>query len=326
MYGTLGPVPKIDPPLPKRKLTRRYAADARTSHLLTGDDLAAANAERSPSEQLHQTPKCGGRLSTKKQWTDLKQAERDKGLALSDTCSHPAGYGTDHFGFGYCKFHGGNTPAGRKAGARAMGREIIAHQKAKFGGSADDINITAEEALLEEVRRSVAMVRWLEERIGMWEIDEDDRLATSLPPLSNQPDSPDLVPDPAGVGNTDPSQSQPLATRSTVASRPELAGLPSLQTITFKGTPTITDQAAWLLLYRDERAHMTKVAKMTLDAGIAERLVRVAENQGAMLATAIRHVLHALNLTPDQAALVPQVVPAILRSVSTGVIKGEVVA
>lgn len=30
-------------------------------------------------------------------------------------CKKPAGMGTDHLGFGYCKFHTGSTPGGVKA-------------------------------------------------------------------------------------------------------------------------------------------------------------------------------------------------------------------
>lgn len=36
------------------------------------------------------------------------------------TCRKVAGYGTDHLGFGSCKFHGGSTPNGRKSAARAQ--------------------------------------------------------------------------------------------------------------------------------------------------------------------------------------------------------------
>ena len=39
------------------------------------------------------------------------------------TCTRPAGWGTDHPGFGQCKLHGGSTQSGTKAAAE---RQAIA--------------------------------------------------------------------------------------------------------------------------------------------------------------------------------------------------------
>ena len=41
------------------------------------------------------------------------------------TCKRPAGAGTDHPGFGNCKLHGGSTPGGAKAAAKAEGRWLL---------------------------------------------------------------------------------------------------------------------------------------------------------------------------------------------------------
>lgn len=62
---------------------------------------------------------------------------------------------------------------------------------------------------------------------------------------------------------------------------------------------------------------MVKTAKMTIDAGLSTRMVRIAEQQGEMLSTAIRAILDALHLTQDQLTLVPQIVPQILRQVAS---------
>lgn len=229
----------------------------------THPDREEINADRPPSSRVAEYAMCGARL-------------KKDGKFTGDTCTQKAGFGTDHPGYGGCKFHAGLTAAGKKAAARQAGREII--KEVKFGGDLKITNVTAEQALIEEVQRSTAMVRWLEERIGTWKVGE----------------------------YTD-----------------DLGGLPRLGTVTFKGNPAPTEEAAWLLLYREERAHAAKVAKMCIDAGIAERMVRVAEEQGVMLAQAIRAVLEALNLTPKQARMVPQVVPAILRSLTTPAIEGK---
>jgi hypothetical protein len=82
-----------------------------------------------------------------------------------------------------------------------------------------------------------------------------------------------------------------------------------------------------LMLYREERNHAARVSKMAIDAGLQERMVKIAEDQGVILATAIKQVLDALNLSPSQASMVPEVVPGILRSLSSSqpAIQGEVV-
>jgi hypothetical protein len=75
-------------------------------------------------------------------------------------------------------------------------------------------------------------------------------------------------------------------------------------------------QQQWLRVHREERRHMVNVAKLSLDAGIAEREVQLAEQQGMLLASAIEQILDRLNLTPAQTNLIPEVVPAVLRAVS----------
>jgi hypothetical protein len=84
-------------------------------------------------------------------------------------------------------------------------------------------------------------------------------------------------------------------------------------------------QEQWMRVHMVERAHMTKVAKTALDAGVAERQIRLAEQQGMVLASAIEDILNRLALTPAQSALIPIVVPEVLRGMTLA-IEGEVVA
>lgn len=80
-----------------------------------------------------------------------------------------------------------------------------------------------------------------------------------------------------------------------------------------------TEQAApniWLDLYHRERKHLLDVCKAAIAAGIEERRVRLAESQGALLASVIRAILDDLALTPEQVARVPEVVPRHLRAVA----------
>lgn len=74
----------------------------------------------------------------------------------------------------------------------------------------------------------------------------------------------------------------------------------------------------WLGIYHFERTHLTKTAKMALDAGVQERMVSLAEAQGAMVADAIERILTQLQLTDDQRKLVPLIVPTVLRQMKTG--------
>lgn len=52
--------------------------------------------------------------------------------------------------------------------------------------------------------------------------------------------------------------------------------------------------SVWLELYHRERRHLVRVTKAALDAGISERLVRLAERQGTMLADVIRRSAEGL--------------------------------
>jgi hypothetical protein len=65
-----------------------------------------------------------------------------------------------------------------------------------------------------------------------------------------------------------------------------------------------------------ERDRCARFAKLALDAGIAERQVRLAEAQGALVASAVQRILDALGLSAEQRALVPVVVPRELRAVA----------
>lgn len=61
----------------------------------------------------------------------------------------------------------------------------------------------------------------------------------------------------------------------------------------------------WLDLYQRERKHLIEVCKVTLAAGIEERRIQMAQQQGAEMAGVFRRVLAALGLTAEQSAMVP---------------------
>lgn len=90
------------------------------------------------------------------------------------------------------------------------------------------------------------------------------------------------------------------------------------QATEFPGVNTV-EQAVpnvWVELYSKERRHLVEVCRVAIASGIEERRIRLAESQGAMLASVIRAILDDLGLTPEQKAKVPEVVPRHLRAVS----------
>jgi hypothetical protein len=72
----------------------------------------------------------------------------------------------------------------------------------------------------------------------------------------------------------------------------------------------------WLELYQQERKHLTAVCKTALAAGIAERQVRLAEQQGALIVGLLQRIFDDLDLSPAQRDLIPTVVPRHLRALA----------
>lgn len=171
-----------------------------------------------------------------------------------DTCKNPAGAGTDHLGWGKCKWHGGNAKMLKVAAAREEAAELVKTLRA-----GQPLDIDPDQALLQEVHRTAGVVQWLEDLIG--ELGVKD-----------------------------------LTVMTEIGYRPR----------------------AFHEMWIKEREHLAKVAKMTLDAGVQERHVRIAEEQGALLATVIRNVLGDLSLTPEQRAQAPEIVHRHLLAISAG--------
>lgn len=73
--------------------------------------------------------------------------------------------------------------------------------------------------------------------------------------------------------------------------------------------------SVWLKLYQQEREQLRRVAKTAIDAGIAERQVRLAEQQGELIAQVIRGVLEDLGVADRPE--VPQIVRRRLELVAS---------
>jgi hypothetical protein len=74
--------------------------------------------------------------------------------------------------------------------------------------------------------------------------------------------------------------------------------------------------AVWVELLLAERRHLREVCRDAISAGIEEQRVRIVEQQGTLLAGAVRSILAELDLTAGQWALVPEIVPRHLRALS----------
>lgn len=75
-------------------------------------------------------------------------------------------------------------------------------------------------------------------------------------------------------------------------------------------------RSVWLQLFNEERDRLVKVCAAALRAGIEERRVKLAEQQGILVAAVIRRILTRLNLNEAQLGLVATVVPEELRALT----------
>ncbi len=62
-----------------------------------------------------------------------------------------------------------------------------------------------------------------------------------------------------------------------------------------------------LTLYQEQRAHLVRVNRAALAAGLADRQVRLAETQGHLIAQVLRSVIADLDLPASKAAEVPPI-------------------
>lgn len=92
-----------------------------------------------------------------------------------------------------------------------------------------------------------------------------------------------------------------------------------IYSLTREGVPVETSEEirAMVRLYNDERDRLAKMAKLAIDAGIAEREVRVLEEQAVMMATVFKNVLASLPLTPELRAQATQMLGRELRQLDT---------
>lgn len=132
------------------------------------------------------------------------------------------------------------------------------------------------EALLEEIGRTAGHVTWLEGKVQ--ELQPDQLVwGTVKQTVENLP----------VVAPTGPTEGEPSVVTTT-------ALLPRTNKVEEAAVASM-----WLRLYQQERAHLTEVCKVAIQCGIAERQVRIAEEQGKMLVAVISAVLRDLGVNQE---------------------------
>ena|SRR3990172_559873 len=92
-------------------------------------------------------------------------------------CERPAGWGTDHVGYGRCKLHGGSTPNHNKELATVDGLPLAVPKSLRAAAE-----IRKQDPELLSLDGEIAMLRVLEEKIEL-ELGEDDQVSPDDPAL-----------------------------------------------------------------------------------------------------------------------------------------------
>ncbi|GGM27008.1 hypothetical protein GCM10011608_09780 [Micromonospora sonchi] len=162
------------------------------------------------------------------------------------------------------------------------------------GGSTKSHKVAGQKALAEQAVKTFGLPREIDPRDAL--LEEVHRTAGAVAWLHEQVQA--LTPDQVVWGKTEEVDKQ--------------AG-------EFPGVDTkhAAEVNVWVQLWRAERAHLVKVCEKAIGAGLEERRVRLAEQQGAMLAGVIKAILGDLDLSPEQQTKAATVVPFRLRAVAT---------
>jgi len=85
--------------------------------------------------------------------------------------------------------------------------------------------------------------------------------------------------------------------------------------------------SAWIEMYQEERKMLVNVAKVAISAGVAERQVKLAEEQGKMIAMLFIKFINSeiLSLSPEQRLIAPKIARELLLEAPRALQSGEVI-
>ncbi len=100
----------------------------------------------------------------------------------------------------------------------------------------------------------------------------------------------------------------------------ELILTPELKAALTQHTENGMQPSVWINMYQEERKHLVRASQAAISGGVAERQVRIAEDQGKLVAMVIRAIFNdtQLALTPAQKAVAPLVARNHLLALSPG--------
>jgi hypothetical protein len=225
------------------------------------------------------------------EWTCGFHGGHAKGGA---SCRQPVIAGTKR-----CKLHGGIS----KAKAKAKGAVVVELQRWGLGDSTVDPG----ETLLRLVTQSAARCDRYAQLLGE-AYEAAERLKAGR-------EAGELV-EVGGDGADADRAREDLKRIFTTGGVAALVG--NVYAATKDGDIYATGEAIRGLakLEAEERDRCATMASKAVAAGLAERQVRLAEQQGTLLASVIRAILDDLGLTPEQAAKAPEIAARHLRAVA----------
>lgn len=225
-------------------------------------------------------------------------------------CVQRAGWGTDHLGYGQCKFHGGNTPSANQNGATRRVSHVVESVRQQLGAfyglNAVLPYITPPEVLAEELNRCRGVVAWIEQRIAGWEYRAEMDGAAGGGAVVREAS--------VGPGGELVEAEKVRDRRSTFDRLPELTmtDLPPLLTVV-KGEKNAviaeSEFQAWIKQLGVERDRLRTTAKLCIDADLDGRMVRLQEAGGLVIVQTLQLVLTRMGITGRQReleALVPE--------------------
>ncbi|HWF25149.1 MAG TPA: hypothetical protein VG275_06870 [Solirubrobacteraceae bacterium] len=187
-------------------------------------------------------------------------------------CDHEPGWGTQHPGAGKCRLHGG-------AEAHAQVNGLVQLARREMAVMGQPLSIEPQEAILECIRIAAGEVSYASERIS--ELDLEDAVGPVTTHSLRR-----TVADPAALdGEIDKESKSELVADTR-------AGPPALH--------------IWIQVRQRAMDRLVQYSFWALKAGIEERRVRIAEQQGMLLAQAIQGILRELGV--DQKPEVPSIV------------------